>query len=262
MQQAQQAIASFEQSTAPGVWPNLNKQTIVTEMRSRLSDPFQINQGGQPFCGPASIAFELVRKHPLRYIQICRSLFETGGFDSQSRHITASSILRQSQGRLRMGQADWMVLATLRESENFIFPVDPSAPDIIRNISGMTKSWEMKGWVREVLGYRNVKYTHTYIYGEFEALQEVAQIIAAGGVAFALITAEGLLSNRKPFLPYPNHWITLLGNISLQKGQPWQHDSGHVSLDVYSWARKMHVDLDEGPFEDYFWGVVTGSPTD
>ncbi|MBD1895080.1 hypothetical protein [Coleofasciculus sp. FACHB-129] len=258
LQQAQQAIADFEQSSAPSVWSSLDKQQVIADMRSRLIDPFQVNQGGQPFCGPASIVFELVRKQPLKYVQICRSLFEIGGFQARTRYIQASPRLRQSQGRLRMGMADWMLLATLRESENLIFPVEPNAPNIIRNLGGMTKSWEMKGWVKEVLGYRQFKYAHTYIYGEFDAMREAAEVIASGGVAFALVTAEGLLSNKPPLLPYPTHWISLLGNIVIQPGKPWHHDSGHISFDIYTWARKMHVDAAEGPFEDYFWGIVMG----
>lgn len=258
VQQALQATLDFEQSTARGVWPNVDKNQVLADMRSRINDPFQVNQGGQPFCGPAAILFELIRKNPLYYVQICRSLFETGSFQARSRRIQASTRLRQSGGRLRMAQADWMVLATLRESENFIFPVDANAPEIIRNLSGMTKSWEMKGWVGEVLGYRYLKYKHTYIYGEFDAMSEAAEVIAAGGVAFALITAEGLLSNKPPLLPYPSHWVALLGNMSIQEAQLWQHGSGHISFDIYSWAKKMHVDVDEGPFEDYFWGIVMG----
>lgn len=260
LEQAQQAIAEFESSVASGVWSHLDKATVIADLRARITDPFQINQGGQPFCGPASIVFELVRKQPVRYVQICRSLFEVGSFQSQTRQIAASARLRQSQGRLRMGQADWMLLSTLRDSENLLFPVDPGAPDIMRNLSGMTKSWEMKGWVREILGYRDVQYEHTYLFGEFEALTEAADVIASGGVAFALITAEGLLLDKKPLLPYPSHWVTILGNIVIQKGQFLQHDSGHLSCDIYSWAKKMKLDANEGPFEDYFWGVVLGRP--
>jgi hypothetical protein len=253
------AIAEFEKSNAPSVWPNLDKNQVLTEMKMRLLDAFQVNQGQQPFCGPASILFELVRKQPLRYVQICRSLFETGGFQGRTKRIEASDRLRQSRGRLRMGQADWMVLATWRESENLVFPVEPEAPEIVRNIAGMTKSWEMKGWAWEVLGYRNVKYTHTYLFGEVDALNEAARIISAGGVAFALITAQGLLGNNPPPLPYPTHWITLLGNISIRKGLWWKHNSDRISMDVYTWGSKRHIDKDEGPFEAYFWGIVMGS---
>jgi hypothetical protein len=82
---------------------------VLAEMKIRLNDPFQVNQGQQPFCGPASILFELVRKQPLRYVQICRSLFETGSFKGKPDGIEALYRLRQSRGRLRMGQADWMI---------------------------------------------------------------------------------------------------------------------------------------------------------
>lgn len=254
-----QALTDFEKSNAPSVWAGLDKDQVLTDIKARLADPFQVNQGGQPFCGPASVLFELVRKQPQRYVQICRSLFEIGSFQGRTSRIQASRQLRGSQGRLRMGQADWMVLSTMRESENLIFPVEPDAPDIIRNLAGMTKSWEIKGWVREILGYTRVKYSHTYLFGEVDALKEAQTAINSGGVAFALITAEGLLGGRTPLLPYPNHWVTLLGNINIQPGNPWQHDSGRISLDVYTWASKRSIDQGEGPFEDYFWGIVIGS---
>ncbi|MDF0554529.1 hypothetical protein [Kamptonema sp. UHCC 0994] len=34
----------------------------------------------------------------------------------------------------------------------------------------MTKSWEMMGWVREILGYRDVKYRHGYLIWDVSAL--------------------------------------------------------------------------------------------
>jgi hypothetical protein len=114
------AIANFEKSNVPGVWATLDKNQVLADMRSRLADPFQVNQGGQPFCGPASILFELIRKQPLRYVQVCQSIFETGGFQGQTTRIKASQTLVKSRGRLRLSQADWMVLATLREAENSI----------------------------------------------------------------------------------------------------------------------------------------------
>jgi hypothetical protein len=252
------ALVDFEKSAVPGVWSSLDKNQLLVDIKMRLNDPFQVSQGGQPFCGPASILFEMVRKQPLKYVQMCRSIFETGGFIGRSARIQASRRLRESRGRLRMTQADWMVLATLRESENSIFPVEADSPDIIRNLAGMTKSWEMKGWVREVLGYKKVKYSHTYIFGEFEALNEATAVIAGGGVAFALITAAGLLGSQKPFLPYPNHWISILGNISIEGGDWQDSGSGRIAMDIYSWGKKYHIDQEEGPFEDYFWGIVMG----
>ncbi|RZM79866.1 hypothetical protein DYY88_11635 [Leptolyngbya iicbica LK] len=256
------ALNAFRDSDSGGVWPHLDKAEIISEMRSRLHSPFRVNQGQQPFCGPASILFELIRKFPLRYVELCQSLYETGGFQAQTRQIQASGALRQaSQGELRMGPADWMVLATLRESENFLFPVEPNAPELVRNLAGMTKFWEMKGWVREILGYSRVEYFHTYVLRDLAALKKSQQILDQGGVALGLVTAENLLGQEKSRITVPNHWIALVGNVDIQKGTFWQHDSGHVSFDVFTWAKRVTIEADEGVFEDAFWGVVLGYET-
>ncbi len=233
VQEAEAAIADFEKSFAPSAWLHLNKTTLIAEMRSRVRDPFQVNQGGQPFCGPASVLVELVWKQPLRYVEICRSLYLVGGFQGASRYIASSDELRRSTyGDLRMPQTDWMILATLRDVENVLFPVEPNAPDLIRNLAGMTKSWEMKGWMQEILGYRKVKYNHAYLTNDISAMNDAAAALKAGGAAFALITAEGMLSDRPPAVPFPSHWVALLGNISVQGD--WLPDTSPETPDFSS----------------------------
>ncbi|MBD2041864.1 hypothetical protein [Microcoleus sp. FACHB-672] len=253
---ALQALTKFENSKVAGVWSGLEQQKVIEQMRARITNPFNINQGRQPFCGPAAVLFELVRKHPSRYVEICSNLFQIGGFHAQSKWIPTSDSLRENRGELQMDEADWMVLSTLRESENILFAVEPDAPDIIRNLSGMTKSWEMKGWVAEVLGYREVKYHHAFVMGDFDAMREAAEVLDAGGVAFALVNSDGLLTDKQPMMPYPSHWIALVGNISM----PSNPINENISFDIYTWARKMHVEADALSFKKYFWGVVTGRP--
>lgn len=253
------ALKAFRDADVPGVWPHLDKGAIVDEMRVRLQNPFKVNQGQQPFCGPAAILFELIRKFPQRYVALCQSLYETGGFQAQTRYIQTSEALRQaSQGNLRMGPADWMVLATLRESENFLFPVEPNAPEIVRNLAGMTKSWEMQGWVREILGYPRVDYFHTYVLRDLTALNKSQAVLDQGGVALGLITAEDLLGQDKSRVTVPDHWVAIVGNVTIQKGTFGRHDSGHVSFDVFTWAKRVTIAANEGVFEDAFWGVVLG----
>ncbi|MDX2216395.1 MAG: hypothetical protein SFY66_24235 [Oculatellaceae cyanobacterium bins.114] len=255
-QQALEAIAKFEGSSKPGVWPHLDKKAILADMRSRVNDPFKINQGQQPFCGPTAVLFELVRKQPLRYVEMCRSLFEDGSFKGKTKTIPAPNRLRESsKGNLLMGQADWMILATLREAESLIFPVDPDAPSIIRSISGMSFSWEMSGWTSEILGYNQINYSQAFRKGDLFALRDANNIVKLGGVGFALITAQGLLGTASTTeadmpLSLPNHWVALLGNVAAQNGR--------VSFDVYSWGKKMHVDVTEDNFKSAFWGIVTG----
>lgn len=259
LQQADEAISEFERSNLLSFWPALNKSQIIAEMRSRIHDPFQVNQGGQPFCGPAAVTFALLTRRPLRYVEICRHLWETGSFRTQSRRsISPSMTLRQSKGNLRMPQVDWMVLSALRESENLIFPIEANAPEIVRNISGMTKSWEIAGWAREILGSPDVKSHYAYFSGDIPALRAADEAIKAGGFAFALITAEGMLQNKPPLIPYPSHWVALLGNVAIDEGSVGKGDRSRVSFDVYTWGRKMRVDIPKSSFENYFWVAITG----
>jgi len=253
VEQAMAAIALFEQSPTPGIWPAIQKPQLLEEMRSRVQDPFQVDQGHQPFCGPAALVFELLRHNPVKYVQICRNLYQLGGFSTTTHWISPQPSLIADQGNPRMPLTDWMVLATLRESENLIFPVQTYSIEIVRNIAGMTKPWEMQGWIAEILGYRNTQFAATLFTGSRQIIQKAAEVINSGGVAFALVTSPGLLYGDPPLVPLPGHWISLLGNVSTQTPD-------RLSFDTFTWARKMHVDVAESRFRSHFWGIVTGQP--
>jgi hypothetical protein len=257
-------LAKFARSSQAGVWNYLDKRQIISDIRDRLIDPYQIQQGEQPFCGPAAVVFELIRKQPDRYIDICQSLYEHGSFEGYTKKIKVAGRLCRSYGNLRMAQADWMLLATLRDCANTIVPVHPKAPKLIRELGGITKPWEISGWVRELLGYTQTKSHPTPISGEFRALQEADNTIKSGGVAFALINSQGLLGNNS-FLAsrfhrvYPNHWVTILGDISIEPPTKIaKNKQSRVKFDIYSWGRKIHVNTNKTTLEDFFWGVTVG----
>jgi hypothetical protein len=257
-------LAKFARSSQAGVWNHLDKRQIISDIRDRLIDPYQIQQGEQPFCGPAAVVFELIRKQPDRYIDICQSLYEHGSFEGYTKKIKVAGRLCRSYGNLRMAQADWMLLATLRDCANTIVPVHPKAPKLIRELGGITKPWEISGWVRELLGYTQTKSHPTPISGEFRALQEADNTIKSGGVAFALINSQGLLGNNS-FLAsrfhrvYPNHWVTILGDISIEPPTKiTKNKQSRVKFDIYSWGRKICVNTNKTTIEDFFWGVTVG----
>ncbi len=266
-------LTKFARSTQTGVWTHLDKRQIISDIRDRIINPYQIQQGEQPFCGPAAVVFELIRRQPDRYIQICQSLYEHGSFEGYSKKFVAAGRLCRSYGNLRMAQADWMILATLRDCANKIVPVHPKAPKLIREIGGITKPWEISNWVRELLGYTDSKSHPTPLSGEFRAIQAANSTIESGGVAFALINSQGLLGHNS-FIAnhfhriYPNHWVTIVGNISTigtrsyaaesaLKGSQ-QYSNHRIEFDIYSWGRKIHVNTDTATIKKFFWGVITG----
>lgn len=257
-----QRLERFADSDNAGVWPHLDKAKLLRQMRERLRNPFRVAQGKQPFCGPAAIVFELLRTQPLRYIEICQALFEQGKFRAARKTIEAPERLRHSQGEIGIAEADWMLLATLRDAENRLFQVDPNAPLFIQQLSGITKSWEMMGWAKDVLGYRKVRYRRAFLFGDVGAMRWAERSLRRGGVAFLLVTADGLLKKQPMPVTVPNHWIVFLGHLEVEGNRvPWIGRSNRqLKLEIYSWARRYGIDVSEREFEDLFWGVVIAEP--
>ena len=256
-------LDKFARSTQTGVWTQLDKRQIISDIRDRIINPYQIQQGEQPFCGPAAVVFELIRRQPDRYIQICQSLYEQGSFEGYSKKFVAAGRLCRGYGNLRMAQADWMILATLRDCANKILPVHPKAPKLMRELGGITKPWEISGWVRELLGYTATSHP-TPLSGEFQAIQAANSTIDSGGVALALINSQGLLGNNS-FLAarfhriYPNHWVTIVSNILVESPTKIsKHSHSRIEFDIYSWGRKIHVSTNSATIKDFFWGVTLG----
>jgi hypothetical protein len=191
-------------------------------------------------------------------------LYEHGCFEGYTKKITVAGRLCRSYGNLRMAQADWMLLATLRDCANKIVPIHPKAPYLIRELGGITKPWEISGWVRELLGYAHAKSHPTIVSGEFRALQEADSTIESGGVAFGLINADGLLGNSSFLVSrlhrlYPNHWVAILGDISIEAPTKiTKNKQSRVQFDIYAWGRKIHVNTDTSAIKDFFWGVTVG----
>ncbi len=206
----QEAITKFEQSNKLGVWTYIPKNELIADIKRTVSDPLQnVAQGRTELCGPAAIVFELVSKQPHRYVEICQDLYELGRFRGRTKEVRPSQTLLGSRVRSSTTVADWMLMTTLRETENAIFPVEETSGPVAM---GLTTPWEMKGWSYEILGYDQVEYESTYIYGEFEALRKAQKTRNQGGVAFLMIHSA-MLGGSEPSLAYPNHWVSFLGNL-------------------------------------------------
>lgn len=251
----QEALKRFENSTKPGVWSKISKNELIGDIKRTIAQPYNVDQGPTELCGPGAIVFELVSKQPDRYIQICQDLYETGKFKGRTKEVKPSQTLLNSRIRNGISAADWMLMTTLRDVENALFSIDVNSGPVAM---GITTPWEMKGWTFEILGYENVEFESTLVYGEFEAMEKARSVRNRGGVAFLLIHSA-MLQGSTPTVAYPNHWVSFLGNLLIDDGVWYQHDSGNIKFDCYSWGKKCSINLGEGSFEDYMWGVVTGN---
>ena len=266
---AHDLLDDFRRSTARGVWPRLSKQQVLADMQSNLANPYEVRQTATPMCGQAAIVFELVRRSPERYVALCRELFEEGCMTLDGGTVRASSRLKNSGAASRYQQADWMLMAAMREDDNEIFDVSRERGQFV---NGVTTPWEMKNWTRLLLGCGQTSYTSTLVWGELDALREANRAIRQGGVAFLMVHGD-IVHSKRPALDIPTHWIAFLGNLSIQ--ERWGWDNGQVRFDAFSWfpattrsqdaahvspanSNAWRIDMNEGAFEDGMFGLVTG----
>lgn len=245
---AQQAILKFALSTKSGVWHHIDKAALIEDIRKTVANPLNVQQRSTPLCGPAAIVFELVSRQPQRYVQICQTLYETGQFQARAHQVKPSDTLLHSTlppGTISV--ADWMLMATLRDVENALFPVEGDSNNFVM---GVTTPWEMKGWCFEILGYNKVAFESTFVYGEIDAMRTAQRVWSRGGVAFLLIDSN-LLKGNDP-APFPDHWVAFHGELKLND------NNNYISFKCYSWNSIHTVKMAQEKFEHYMFGAVTG----
>ncbi|MHA1267304.1 MAG: hypothetical protein ACTSRS_18850 [Candidatus Helarchaeota archaeon] len=253
-----EAIDYFTKSTFPSKWRHIQKEDLLNDLRDTLADPFQINQSQTPFCGPASITFELVRREPIQYVLFMKQLFEKGQFMTKTgKVIKAGKKLLESQVPSGVSTADWVFIGTLRDDKNLFFSIKSSGgTDNPSGAAGNTGVPAMKSWVKHILGYRKAPYKSTILYGDIRALKNASNAYNRGGVAFLLIHS-GLIDNNLPDWSgpqIPNHWISFMGNLAVKR----RNMADAVKFDVYSWGRRYHISTSKSTFRQSLTGIVIG----
>jgi hypothetical protein len=241
----------FERSAADGLWRAIDKSSLVANVRRRRQKAAEIDQVRSNFCGPTSVAYELARTQPRRYVELCRQLYETGGFWSRSKRVEADERLRAGAVGQGMDPADWMLIATMRDSENALFKVESDATGIMSGLQGMTFPWEIKGWAREILLKDEVDVDMCAFFGELDAIERAQEVHDRGGSTFILLNMAVLKKGDRSIPPFPDHWVVFRGNLDTS-------DAGNrIAFDVYTWGRIMSLDLPRKRFERSVFCTVT-----
>lgn len=257
----EEALDNFIRSNKRGVWTYINRTDLIAGIKARVENlpasAYKVHQRGAPLCGPAAIVFELISRDPARYISICQELYESGVFHTRTKRVAPRDGLLKSKPRSDMHVADWMVLGALRDTENDIHPYPGEGYENSEKIAGITYPWEMEGWTKDLLCFDRVKYESFVFYGELDAMRRARRIRNSGGVAFMMIHSA-MVGKPEPLVSTPNHWVSFVGGLLIAEGSDTYRDTGHIEFNVYTWGESYPVDLDEGKFEDHFWGLVTG----
>ena len=247
----------FKQSTHSGVWPHIDKDILINDIRLTILNPLKVNQKSAPLCGPTAVVYELVSRQPHRFVQFCRQLWEKGLLVARGKTIKASQTLKSSPDP-PLSPADWILIATMREDENLFLEIDNDVSDLEGYTGGAVWIFEilgpspMKTWARHILNYNQIDSLSTYITEEMKALGMAHEAWQKDGTAFMLINSAMLDEGDCEI--YPNHWVAYDGGLQIDLTKET------VSFNCYSWGKIYELTMKIDKFTSCMFGVVTGTP--
>jgi len=228
-------IAAFQFDNVSPVFPEVAKQSVIADLIAIVRSPSTaVNQGSTGSCGPAAIEFELARREPARFVDIVRSIYESGQFSSGGATYTASSELRASPAHFDITPTNWLFMATLRDSGNIAMRITFLTP--ADSLAYVSTPYEIVGWEMRILGFRNV----SAIPNGLQSSTDMANpVLNGGGVAIFLIDA-GLVGSDHS-VAYPNHYIDVVR---------WSGNSSAATFTAQTWGGQRFVSVP--------WGVFSG----
>jgi hypothetical protein len=128
-------------------FPRLNINQVVYDLVLRILEPRLIRQGGFGLCGPASFAVMIAKTDPVAYAKLAHDLLTGGKATVKFLRIEPCETVRNYDPADETGPADWLVLASIRNSDNIV------ADDLSHY--GGTTIFQMFDWLRD-LGYPTV----------------------------------------------------------------------------------------------------------
>lgn len=250
-------ICDFLKRFGTTYFPKLSRSEVGVGLLARIANPGLFRQGSASLCGPAALLFNIATDSPGEYAKFGIELFEKGTSKIWRLNIKPGADMRNYQPPAgSIHHADWLTMASIRDSENFLLNYD-SVED---EIQGATTAGGMADWFRKS-GYRDVA-DHTVLldhgsitYKTIEHANRllkdhrVVLLINGNMLEAANQTKSGTIADR--------HWVVLR--------EPIDRSGGNVKATVFSWGEGEYkipqgAPLSESDFFKNFFGFVSAKP--
>jgi hypothetical protein len=247
---AKQLCNEFEAREGPGVWTFLHRTAVAQQMQDRIDEPNLVNQGGVGLCGPAAFLRDLIIEDPVLYAIIGRDLFERGSAHLVRGHGNNGGLFLEPDKDLRtynipidvasktkdlvIPEADWMVLASIRQSCRHWFWQHHFYE--AKRSEGGTTADQIVDLFKD-MGYSKVvdatgsKNEHSW-YTAY-----TAGLYAAAGYHVMMIIDDNLLVplTQPTLSEIPYHWVSL--------ESPLTGPANAITFKIWTWAIKQLVSV-------------------
>jgi peptidoglycan hydrolase-like protein with peptidoglycan-binding domain len=255
-------VGAFAQA-AGTPWIHLSRATVAAGIAERVTTPDGAQQGGNGLCTTAAFVNVWAQDAPDAYAAFATALFNNGlaniaphqnggGQRIQASHalLTADYAAlvakMQQKGFPAPSQADWMVLAAIRDGTNLFFDFTGDLDSLVSDwlADGASPFGDLDGWLRNagawslVVDEANLRLT--------ASLAQAKQLDPASSRCLLNIDV-GMLRDDSG-----RHTVVLRSPIT-------ETNDGSVTLKVWTWAGVRDVRVTKAKFEDTYFGANIAS---
>jgi hypothetical protein len=233
--QARALVAAFAARAGGGVFPHIQRIDVALGLRARVDRPSLISQQSSSLCGPAALVFDLATNDPVRYAQYVIDLYERGVADVRQLHVKAGDDLRAYDPSGLIDPADWIALASLRDSDNFFFDYQ----SVDNEFAGITLPGDLEGWFKKI-GYTKVINDTNLMTDKDEANIREADRLYKDDYWVCLFINANMLSaaTQDQGSTTASHWVVLTSPVTIAGGK--------ISFQVFTWGKGHYQVPDPG----------------
>lgn len=243
-------VGEFEGRTKSGVWSGVTKADVVAGLRDRLNNANHVSSRKLNLCGPAAFVRNLVMDDPVNYVKIVVGLFEDGRAYVGSKTIKPSKDLLKYTPPAKVAadtthnlgeafnRADWIILASLRDSDNSFFDFQ-SVDD---SVAGITMPHTMVSWFKE-MGYTDIKNeTNLLAHKDLANAKEASRLFSNSYKICLFINADMLDTNKQTSWSLtPDHWVVLVSRMTFTGTGLDADPAACVEFQVFTWGKVQSV---------------------
>jgi hypothetical protein len=215
----------------------MSRDQVAAGALKRIANPTLINQGQAGLCGPAAFLEIVATTDPESYAQAIVDLFEKGsariGHGGKSYKLEPGADLRHYQlpTTAKIDQADWIILASLRDSDFLHNFIEFASYD--NDVAAGTMVGRLAKWFRET-GYQDVRdATNIMSSADLPNANEANNLLNKGFNVVLSINDNMLYSDLQDKGSGANHFVVLL--------TPIQVVTGNVSFTVFTWGEQRSI---------------------
>ncbi|KAK7178588.1 hypothetical protein DPSP01_012763 [Paraphaeosphaeria sporulosa] len=185
-----------ESLVARKAWPHLDPDTVLGRIKELCDKPWSFDQASFGFCDPAAFYYSILQHHKDDFVSFANALYGGGiGFlgdlkvapDSDLRNADYAVITAKTPpNRKPPSQAEWMLMCSIRDSENWFIDFEGDEGEVLRQVAARTTVKEMSGWFNRT-GWYTTEYKNDPSLTNLKALPTDPDVLALLGIQVQLL---------------------------------------------------------------------------